>query len=675
MASDVVQVWWTVIIGTSVLVVLGCGLVAAMVLSQRRFLRAERRRLEEQRLAEERFRTLVSASPLPIVVEGRSRIMYANSAASELLGMSSAAVLQSASLLGLLGADTALEHSGLLDSVIDDKHVAHRRELSVTTPDGEHRIVELSACPAMFGGEDAAQIVLVDLTDRKRTEDALARETERLGVTLRSIQDGVIACDRWGVVNLMNEACEALTGWQMATATGRRLDEILTVRREADGAPLHDLLKTVSNGEPLLGLAGYGFLTARDGSVKTIEAEGSPIRGHTGETLGAVIALRDVTTKKRLEQEMLRAEKMETVGLLAAGIAHDFNNILAAALANLSLAASLAEEPGQLEELLTEAKNAILRAREITRQFHVFSTDDRRVKRYVSLADILKETTAFTLRGSHVTHIIRVAEDLWPVEVDVGQMSQVINNLLINAVQAMPDGGTITVIAENATVDEFTGVPLSPGRYVRTRVSDQGYGIPKENMSRLFEPFFTTKPKGSGLGLASVYTIVKSHDGHVAVESEPGDGAAFSVWLPAALDTKEPEPVRSSSILLSGRRILVADDDVDVRTSTCRLLEHLGCDVDVVADGATAVAAYQTALNEGRRFDVVILDLSASGSLSGAAATRELAALDQNVRAIAASGHFDDKTFPKGSEDRFRAVLFKPFTEDELREAIIQALG
>jgi PAS domain S-box-containing protein len=472
----------------------------------------------------------------------------------------------------------------------------------------------------------------------------------------------------------MNEASEILTGWSGDAALGKPLEDVLRIRRGPDEGPVVEMLTTISSGKPLLGPAGHGFLTAQDGSQRIVEADGAPIRDHIGESRGAVIAVRDITAKRRIEQEMIKAEKMETVGVLAAGIAHDFNNILAAVLANLSLARSLAEDSSDLSELLTDAKTATLRAREITRQLRMFSTDERPVRRLTSLAEILNETAGFSLRGSAATSNISTAQDLWLVEVDAGQVSQVFNNLLINAMQAMPAGGEIAITGENLFVDESSSWPLPVGRYVRIRIQDHGSGIRKEHMARLFEPFFTTKPKGSGLGLASVYTIVRSHGGHVTVESELGCGSTFSVYLPAVADGSFSESEKKYRTLEDGHRVLLADDDVEVRKSTCRLLEHLGWHVEVVEDASTAVAEYQKALRDGKRFDVVILDLSGPGALSGAAAARELHMIDHDVRAVAASGHFDEKTFPRESQGDFRAVLMKPFTEEELCEAIEQAL-
>lgn len=368
----------------------------------------------------------------------------------------------------------------------------------------------------------------------------------------------------------------------------------------------------------------------------------------------------DVTALRRAEAERQRAEQLEALGVLAAAIAHDFNNLLAVILGSVSMA-QLRSRDAALEQ----AENAVLRAQGLTAQLSSFARGGEPVRTPVNIEAIVREAVAFALRGSMVEARVEIGEGLWRVDADGGQLSRVFHNLVLNAVQAMDGRGVVTVNVNNHLHDS------PPGRYVAVRVSDRGRGMEPEIMDRVFDPYFSTKSAGRGLGLASAHSIVRRHHGTIEVASRPGEGASFTVLLPAEegaaeSDTKAPAPARSSG----GERVLVMDDDPFVRGAAARLVESHGYVVVAVEDGQEAVAAWRGAIAEGRPFAAALLDLTVPGGLGGREAIAEILTFDPDARGIASSGYADDPIMAGFREHGFAAVLPKPYRRDELGEVL-----
>ncbi|MHB0875748.1 MAG: ATP-binding cassette domain-containing protein, partial [Anaerolineae bacterium] len=332
-----------------------------------------------------------------------------------------------------------------------------------------------------------------------------------------------------------------------------------------------------------------------------------------------------ITQDMRREQEMIRADKLEAVGLLAGGVAHDFNNLLTAIVGNIALARLDVEQQSDLGGLLSEAEQASMRARDLTQQLLTFAKGGAPVRRAASLSELVEGTCRFCLRGRSVRYRFLTDPALWTVSIDEGQMSQVVNNLIINAAEAMPQGGTITVTAENKVVVSNDGLPLPPGPYALLTIADEGVGIPTENLSRIFDPYFTTKETGSGLGLATVYSVVKRHDGHVSVDSHIGVGTTFRIYLPATEQLVVPPAATQTAPPPAGRgKILIVDDEEGVRQTARRMVERLGYETEVAWDGCEALAAYRQALESGYPFDVVVMDLTVPGGMGGKEAVQRL---------------------------------------------------
>ena len=390
------------------------------------------------------------------------------------------------------------------------------------------------------------------------------------------------------------------------------------------------------------------------------------------ETYGVA---RDIRDRKLLEEHLQQEEKMEAVGRLAGGIAHDFNNFLAAVVGNVTLAKIHAKPGEEIFSRLEEMERAALRARALTQQLITFAQGGVPVKMPGTLPDLIRDASTFVLRGSNVRCKCQFPPDLWWAEFDQGQIMQVIQNLVINADQAMPDGGVVAVEAENVTVTPSYRLPLKAGRYVRIVVEDSGCGIPKENLSKIFDPFFTTKNNGTGFGLATAYSILKNHGGYLYAESELDRGTRFYMFLPAT-DRKKVNNTKDSAVkLYSGEgRILVMDDDSRLREVYDRLLTHLGYTPTVVSSGEEALESYQQARESGTPFAAVIMDLTIPGAMGGKEAVRRLLEIDPDAVAIISSGYSNDPVMANYKDYGFKDVIGKPFTAEKLSRVLWKVL-
>ena len=386
-----------------------------------------------------------------------------------------------------------------------------------------------------------------------------------------------------------------------------------------------------------------------------------------------VIGLSDVTGQKELEQQLRQAQKMEAMGQLAGGIAHDFNNLLTAVIGNVSLMKMLLPQGNnKLTERLAAAETAANRARDLTQRLLTFSRGGAPVRKAVSLAELVKEYASLALSGSRAVCEYAIPDDLWPVFADEGQIGQVIGNLVINAHQAMPDGGRLKIRCENAlSIDGNT--PAGPaGRFVRISVNDEGIGIPPENIERIFDPFFTTKERGRGLGLATTYSIIKNHEGHIRVESEAGRGATFAITLPASASAVAPSGTEKNRPVFGTGRVLVMDDEEIIRETARVILEAIGYTVEAAGDGAEAIALYESALKSATPFAAVIMDLTIPGGMGGKEAVSRLREIDPHARVIVSSGYSNDPIMANYREYGFVEVVSKPYNVSELSRKLAE---
>ncbi len=539
----------------------------------------------------------------------------------------------------------------------------HRSKQGKTFP------VEVSSIGAMIGGESVLLSIIRDITVRKQTEEALAAEKESLAVTLRSIGDGVITTDIAGTIVVMNKVAEQLTGWSQEIAIGKPVVKVCGTLDEKTRQNTYNLVeKVLRTGVDLNQTA---ILRAKDGTEKIIQQSAAPIFDSNNQVVGVVLVFRDITQEQRAKAEILKANKIEALSLLAGGIAHDFNNILTAILGNLSLLKVQTADNTEAYQIIHESEQAALRAGVLTQQLLTFARGGGApVKKTASVAELIKETTDFALRGSNISCYYSMPSDLWMVTVDKGQISQVMQNLVINAVQAMPLGGVIEVTCANILLSER--YPLGEGKYVAISLRDRGEGIAKEYFQRIFDPYFTTKPTGSGLGLATSYTIIKNHGGHIQVESEPGIGTTFTVYLPA-ISERTVTPIKKEDILPSQGKVLVMDDEEPVRSVLGRMLNFIGFKTVLAKDGAEAITLYQRAAESGQSFDVVIMDLTVPGGMGGREALQKLLHMNPDVKAVVSSGYSSDPIMDDYKKYGFAGAVTKPYKIQELSE-ILQAV-
>ncbi len=393
-----------------------------------------------------------------------------------------------------------------------------------------------------------------------------------------------------------------------------------------------------------------------------------------------LLMLRDITERKRAEEEMLKSEKLESLELVAGGIAHDFNNLLTGTIANISLAKMHATAGSNLYGALQNAEKAAAGAKHLTQQLLTFTRGGDPVKRPTFLGILLRDSVAIALSGSSIKNEVHVPEDLWPAEVDGQQIGQVLQNLLINALQAMPDGGTLMVYAENLSVGRETpgsSHQLKEGKYVRISIKDTGCGIPEELLTKIFDPYFTTKPKGSGIGLATAYSVIKRHGGVIEVESDVDFGTSVFVYLPASPGVEVSARIDDSGeTLIPGTgRVLLMDDEEDIRVVAQDLLNLLGYDAQTAKDGSECIEMYKAALESGQPFSAVIMDLTVPGGMGGKTAIQKLLEIDPEVKAIVASGYSTDPIMSNYKGYGFKGIMPKPYNGAELSRALRQLTG
>lgn len=489
----------------------------------------------------------------------------------------------------------------------------------------------------------------------------LDKERETLAVTLRSIGDGVITTDTEGRITLLNSAAEELTGWKTSEAVGRPLGEVLVVidriSREPLCAPLAEVIRT----DAIVGMPRQAMLVAKNGVERVIADCIAPIHDKDSQIIGAVLVFRDVTERERLDLELQRTAKLESIGVLAAGIAHDFNNVLTAILGHLNLATLQAHSTDPVAVDLKHAEEATLRARDLAKRLLTFAKGNAPAKAASDIERIVRDAANLAMSGSHARCAFDFQPNLPAVDVDAGQINQVIHNLLVNADQAMPDGGEIAVRCQTVLADSQPGLPLTPGVYVRVSVEDHGPGIPAENLLRIYDPFFTTKPKGSGLGLAVVHSIVKRHGGQVDVTSRVGSGTTFSIYLPTTGEEPAQHQSESQAVAGGAGRVLVMDDEPLVRDVIGRMLARMGYQVDCAAHGEEVIAMCERAQKAGDRFVLLVLDLTIPGGLGGRETLHRLRRAGIRVPAIASSGYASDPIMADPAAFGFAAAIGKPY--------------
>jgi len=497
---------------------------------------------------------------------------------------------------------------------------------------------------------------------RRRVEIALRESEEKYRAMVENIEEGYYEVDRSGNLIFLNDAACKIFGCSKNELLGKGYIEIVG---EDDAAKIGQVFETVrKTGKSVK--AYQWRVTGKDGVRRDVDVSVTLVSDRSGNPAGFRGLCRDMTDIKRVNEELRRLEKLESLGVLAGGIAHDFNNILTAIQGNVGLARMLVQDVPQAARLLEEAEKAAVRSQALTRQLLTFSRGGAPIKNTILLQEITTACCEFALTGSNVSCEFAFDEDLWPVEADEGQLTQVFSNLSINATQAMDKGGVLRVHGENVVLEDKDGLPLAAGMYTRISFIDEGVGIAPDQLTKIFDPYFTTKQNGNGLGLAISYSIIKNHGGLITVESKPLEGSTFRVYIPASRQPLSAESDSDNVPVRGQGKVLLMDDQEAIRAVGAELLSMLGYEVALAEDGAEALKLFRSAKDADKPFDVVIKDLTVPGGMGGFETIKELRELDPGVKAIVSSGYSDDSIMGKYLDHGFCGIIPKPYTVGKL---------
>src|SRR3989339_458141 len=503
----------------------------------------------------------------------------------------------------------------------------------------------------------------------ERTEQLQASEANFRALADNANDGILITAGSGGDTVYANRRIAEMTGWSVEELLKKSMRDYIAPDTFPDEIKLYS---QILEGMPCPNHCEI-TISQKNGAAIPVEMTISRTLWHGQPAVITIV--RDITERKKRDEEFIRACKLKSLSTLAGGIAHDFNNLLTGILGNASIAKTFVNPGDKLHKIMTDLENTSLRAKDLTQQLLTFAKGGAPVKKTVSVAKLLRDSATLVLSGSNVKCDFAIAKGLWPVEVDEGQIAQVIHNLIINAKQAMPDGGTIQVSAENFALSAENNPFVKNGKYVKITVKDTGVGIPEEHLPKIFDPYFTTKEEGSGLGLAPAYSIIKNHAGYIMAESAAGVGTTFYIHLPAS--KKEIDRVEAvEEKLVSGKeKILVMDDDDIVRDVAGKMLTKLGYEVDFARDGSEAIELYKKSKNSGRSFDVVIIDLTIPGGMGGRETMQKLLEIDPHVKAIVSSGYSDDAVMSNYTNYNFKGVIAKPYRIEELSRTVRSVLA
>lgn len=505
--------------------------------------------------------------------------------------------------------------------------------------------------------------VVKEITKEIEAEETLKESEEKYRILVENSREGIciFRADRFLFVN--DYLCDILRYSKKELYEM----EIWKIISEEDRSIVKEMERRREKGEEMPDVYEANIVT-KNGDLRFCEFS---IRKITYQGLESFMGIiRDITEYKDMEKEREKADRLESLGILAGGIAHDFNNFLTGILGNISLAKLHLDPQDEVYDILEESERAAQSAKSLTQQLLTFSKGGSPVKVNIDVEDLIRSSVNFVLSGSNVRCNFEFSEDFWDVKADKGQISQVFNNLILNADQAMPEGGVITIRGETLKVKEGKGLPLKSGKYVMIKIRDRGIGMPEDIVSKIFDPFFTTKQKGSGLGLSTVFSIIKRHEGCITVQSELGKGSSFFVYLPAVYKDKIRHKGQKKKIHKGKGKILVMDDKSFVRNTAVEALKLFGYEVEGVADGTEVVTLYKEEMDKGKPFDLIILDLTIPGGMGGEDTLKKLREINPEVKAIVSSGYSDDPVMSEYKKHGFNAVVGKPYQYEELCEIV-----
>ncbi len=631
----------------------------------------ERTRVENAlRESEEHFREFVMAQADPLqVLDTAGTILICNDASAESHGSSVAELIGENAFDGMPAA-VAAERRVLLDRVISTKQAIMIEE------EVRGKLYETMLSPITNQSGEVVKIAIFphDITRRKRAEEEL-RESETYNRNiLDTVDEGFIVVDRdYRILTANRCYCEQVS-LPSNEVLGKHCYEV-SHRLERPCYELGEdcaVQKVFATGKPHSAVHKH---PGKEGQVLYVETKAFPVTDRSGQVTSAIETVNNITEKHLLQEERLKTQKLKSIGTLAGGIAHDFNNLLQGVFGHISMARMSIDQKDKSLVMLEQAEKALHRTVSLTNQLLTFSKGGKPVKKPFPILPVVEDAVRFALSGSSSEYEVLPQGDLWLVDGDADQIGQVIQNITLNADQSMPQGGKISFRVRNIAADSEMPAVLKNGEYVMISIQDNGHGISEEFRERIFDPYFTTKERGSGLGLATSYSIVRNHDGIIVVESQLGKGATFRIYLPAVLEKIQEQKPASAPTDVRSAKVLIMDDEEIVRVVTGNLMRALGHECESAEEGESAVAIFKAARDGGRPFDLVLLDLTIRGGMGGAEAIRELLTIDPEVKAIVMSGYSNEDTLSEYQNWGFKMFLKKPFRIEELQRAVNSLLG
>jgi two-component system cell cycle sensor histidine kinase/response regulator CckA len=624
-----------------------------------------RKTLQESEL---KYRTLFIDSPEAVSVVQDGRIIDVNPAWLEMHGIDSKEEVLGKDVLTVIHPDD--RH--ILDKLRLASRVERDRgyEIRDIQKNGNTIYVEVYSSAISLERRGAILTTLRDVTDRKQAEEALRKSEEKFRNLTECTSDWVWEANREGCYIYSNPRVTDLLGYAIEEMLGKTPFEFM------DPEESHRLRNVFFNSSSRHESVGYleATMVHKKGWPVTFETSRIPMLDARKHLVGYRGVGRDMTIRKRMETQLLTVRNLESIGTLAGGVAHDFNNLLTAVVGNISLARMSLSPEDKIFHYLDEAERIAYSGKKLTQQLAAFARGALPVKKVTTLNHLIRDVIRVALAGSKVKCRYFLADDLFLVEIDETQIRQVIHNIVVNAKEAMPNGGTLKVTAENIALSGEDTAPLPAGDYIRVSLQDTGAGVSAGDLSKIFDPYYSTKEmgveKGMGLGLSIVYSIIKKHDGHIEVESTVNHGTGFTLYLPAYREKAEPKSAQEKVFEDTRKKILYMDDEKMLRDVGDKMIGYLGYEPVLAKDGHDAIRLYTEALHAGRPFDAVIFDLTIRGGMGGKETLHELLAVDPDITAVIASGYTDDPVVSDYFKYGFKGVITKPYKIDDLQRLL-----